>query len=706
MGTSPRVRPAKMTDILRTAFGFKEGSHITIAKTKVEVAHAARITLNDVTPAEFGGGAEPDDNCWTYRAAGLLIDVEALAIGITIEVSKKKGLKKRFFIDHVESKVQPGVPALFFIDDNTQIIISEPSQHVEQSASNAEGDLLQLDTSGIGGLVEHVKELNRHLDHVLHRSAQAANERCLNKHIVLHGFEGTGKTLLLDCIERHVAATAKVSRLSLCDLAGSPTSKIISKLDRVFEQAAAARSQPCVVLLDDLTDWLAGDNLACVDRLGKALDKVAGSHVLAIATTRAINDLNGRLIGRTRFSKLIELPIPDSAARKAVLAAELGPGAELSVCEVFAEKTHGFTGKDLSLLVEAAFGHLSHRQGSDREEWVQVHARMSLLDGSTNGQADGSVHSQATTEVENTTQHSTSDVAISPSLIGITPSIEDFEFALTKVGPTALRQVFLEKPKVLWSDIGGSDVMKQLFDEIIGWPLKHAEVLKQRDLESQKGVLLYGPPGCSKTLTAQAVATTYDLNFIAVKGAELISMYVGESERAVREVFRKAKLAAPCIVFFDEIDAIGSERDSQKGLHVLTTLLNEMDGFETMKDVLVLAATNKPESLDPALIRAGRFDSHIYVGPPNGDARREILNLCLKSEALGALNMNKLVTTTDGYSGAEIVRLSRAAKTSAVRRQLAGGDGNLTERDFTAALTPKSITEAMLKGYEAFANRS
>ncbi|KAI7123662.1 AAA-domain-containing protein, partial [Hortaea werneckii] len=258
------------------------------------------------------------------------------------------------------------------------------------------------------------------------------------------------------------------------------------------------------------------------------------------------------------------------------------------------------------------------------------------------------------------------------------------------------------------SDIGGSETQKERFDEIIGWPLHHPEMIEQLDLPAQKGVLLYGPPGCSKTMTAQAVAATYKLNFIAVKGAELISMYVGESERAVREVFRKAKQAAPCVIFFDEIDSIGSERESggAKGLNVLTTLLNEMDGFEAMKDVLVLAATNKPEVLDPALLRPGRFDQHVYVGLPNTDARKDILQISLRKVPVATTDFDSLVAATEGYSGAEIVCMCGVAKRAAARRMISGAtEVQIEEQDLkdAIAVTRKGVTEEMLKSYDDFA---
>jgi AAA family ATPase len=301
--------------------------------------------------------------------------------------------------------------------------------------------------------------------------------------------------------------------------------------------------------------------------------------------------------------------------------------------------------------------------------------------------------------------------------------MDEYERALLEVRPTAMKEVFLEKPNVRWSDIGGSGNVKETLDEVVEWPFKHPALMKELNVEPQKGILFYGPPGCSKTLTAKAIATSSGLNFIAVKGAELTSMYVGESERAVREVFRKARAAAPSIIFFDEIDSIASERDSAgtKGLNVLTTLLNEMDGIETLKGVLVLAATNKPEMLDPALLRPGRFDSLIYVAPPNEAARKEIFRIRTRAVPIAEdVDIDILADQTEGFSGAEVVNICSEAARATMRRCVAQGEAitgrvdgrdadenvKVSKEDFDAAMrnAVRRITPEMLESYENWKN--
>lgn len=230
--------------------------------------------------------------------------------------------------------------------------------------------------------------------------------------------------------------------------------------------------------------------------------------------------------------------------------------------------------------------------------------------------------------------------------------------------------------------------------------------MQRLNVKSKKGVLLYGPPGCSKTLTVKALATEAGLNFLAVKGAEILSMYVGESERSLREIFRKARAARPSIIFFDEIDAIAARRSSssQGGVNVLTTLLNEMDGIEELRNVLVIAATNKPDVLDPALMRPGRLDNIFYIGPPDLEARKEILQIWASKSALDPqVDLDKLASLTEGYSGAEMVSICETAGDAALdEEEETGQEQNVKWNHFEYALhqVRRQITDSVLQEYE------
>ncbi|KAK5718574.1 AAA+-type ATPase [Elasticomyces elasticus] len=709
MGNSPKHRPAKMTETLRGAFGISDGAQVTIgrAKSGTKIVLAERVVLTDVTPHDYNTNTKDlEDRKWLVRAMSTLHDCEAVAAGTTFDVKGKKQLKKRFFVDHIEGAGAVG-SALFFCNDDTKISISDGSQAAEiVSASGvANTQLPLLEMSKIGGLVAQVQELNRHLDDVLRRSREEASRSQEPRHVLLHGYEGTGKSMLLKRIRR--SAQGSGCRVFDLELDGT-TAKIQSQISEMFRDAKAAA--PSIVLVDNLGEQIPKDS-KMTRTLMKELDNLAGSNVIVVAATRSINDVSGELLHKGGFRGQIELPIPDTAARREILIAllpELPAADRNALADAVAQKTHGFTGRDLDDLTGDACWIAKYR---DHDDWIQVGARASVLNGTptgtVNSQMDGSVHSQATTEVEQATQ-TVASLAIDHDRL---PTIDDFTQALTGVRPSALRELFFEKPKIQWSDIGGSDAAKQRFDDAIGIPLHHADIVAKRNAAPSTGVLLYGPPGCSKTMTAQAVAATYDLNFIAVKGAELISMYVGESERAVRDIFRKAAQAAPCMIFFDEIDAIGSERESggTKGLNVLTTLLTEMDGFNARQGVYVLAATNKPESLDPALLRPGRFDSLVYVGLPTAEARHEILNIALRGQPapVSAAEITRLTNETEGYSGAEVVGVCQVAKMAAVKREIRGGNVAMAREDFEEGFkqVTKGVGMKMLAGYEAFAAR-
>ncbi|RSH88819.1 AAA+-type ATPase [Saitozyma podzolica] len=243
---------------------------------------------------------------------------------------------------------------------------------------------------------------------------------------------------------------------------------------------------------------------------------------------------------------------------------------------------------------------------------------------------------------------------------------------LPTIRPSAMREVFVETPAVRWQDIGGQEEIKQKLRECVEWPLTHRDTFNRLGVEAPRGVLLYGPPGCSKTMTAKALATESGINFIAVKGPELLNKYVGESERAVREIFRKARAAAPSIVFFDEIDALGSSRsDDMSHNGVLTSLLNEMDGIEELSGVTVVAATNRPDVLDSALMRPGRLDRILFVGAPDLETRKDIFRIRFSTMAVEpGVDVEELAYLAEGCSGAEVASICQDAALTAMNEDL------------------------------------
>lgn len=564
---------------------------------------------------------------------------------------------------------------------------------------------LAITAEGIGGLNKQIELLNKRLSRLIGqiKGKKLPPQVQRNGGILLYGPAGTGKSLLLTRIAQ--APWRKIITVDQSVL-GATMSKNSQALKGIFDEAVA--NQPSLVVMDNI-EAIAGsgqrDSYGSLTTILVAeFDKLKNTQVLVVGATQNPNDVDKSLRTPGRFRYEIEIPIPDMKARIDILKAMHGTSTrEDPIAEAIGERTHGFVGQDLEALYNNALEHAVDRYFEDFDDLSSVHDKLEelSLDNNENG------------------PEATVNTATTDGFANISTTIDEYERAMLEVRPTAMKEVFLEKPNVQWSDIGGSGGVKEVLGEVVEWPLKYPTLMKDLNVEPQKGILFYGPPGCSKTLTAKAIATSSGLNFIAVKGAELTSMYVGESERAVREVFRKARAAAPSIIFFDEIDSIGSERDSAgtKGLNVLTTLLNEMDGIESLRGVLVLAATNKPEVLDPALLRPGRFDSLIYIAPPNEAARREILRIRTRSVPLADdVDIDTLAKETEGYSGAELVNICLEAARATMRRRVATLEGSngcseggvvdeelkISKDDFDGALelAVRRITPEMIKEYE------
>lgn len=284
----------------------------------------------------------------------------------------------------------------------------------------------------------------------------------------------------------------------------------------------------------------------------------------------------------------------------------------------------------------------------------------------------------------------------------------DVTAAMTTIQPSAMREIQLEIPKVHWSDIGGQEEVKLKLKQAVEWPLRHPEAFSRMGIAPPRGILMYGPPGCSKTMIAKALATESGLNFLAVKGPELFSKWVGESERAVREVFRKARAAAPSIVFFDEIDALAIERGSSSGSssvgdRVLAQLLTEIDGVQSLRDVTVVAATNRPDMIDKALMRPGRLDRILYVPLPDLPTRRQIFTIHLNRMPTGStVDVDKLVTATDKYSGAEVSAVCHEAAMFALQEDILSK--KVEQRHFDKALTVVSprISDQLIQFYQNY----
>jgi transitional endoplasmic reticulum ATPase len=456
------------------------------------------------------------------------------------------------------------------------------------------------------------------------------------KGVLLYGPPGCGKTLL-------AKAVASESEANFFSINGP---EIMSKfygesekrLREIFEKAQ--KNAPSIIFVDELDaiapkrEEVTGEvERRVVAQLLALMDGLeTRGNIIVIGATNRVNAIDPALRRPGRFDREIELGVPDKQGRLEILQIHTRgmPLAQDVKLQEFSNITHGYTGADISALCrEAAMKAL-------RRYLPEINLQ--------------------------------EDQQIPPDLLEKMEVIaDDFMLAFREITPTAMREVYIEIPSVHWTDVGGLDKVKQNLIESVEWPIKYPNRFKQVGIEPPKGVLLYGAPGCGKTLLAKAVATEGEMNFISIKGPEIFSKWVGESEKAIREIFRKGRMAAPSVIFIDEVDSIIPRRgagysDSGVTSRVISQLLTEMDGLESLQNVMVIAATNRPDILDPAMLRPGRFDRLIYVPAPDEDSRLEILKIYTKDMPLADdVDLNRLAQETKGYSGADIASLCREA---------------------------------------------
>jgi transitional endoplasmic reticulum ATPase len=552
------------------------------------------------------------------------------------------------------------------ITESTEIkVSSKPVEIVEERIPD-------VTYEDIGGLEEEIKKVREMVELPL-KHPELFERLGIEppKGVLLHGAPGTGKTLLARAVANE--GDANFVLINGPEVVSKFVGEAEKKIRQIFDDAE--KKGPSIIFIDEM-DAIASKReesygeveKRMVAQLLATMDGMKSrGKVVVIGATNRPNAIDPALRRPGRFDREIVIGVPTKQARLSILKIHTRnmPLKDVNL-KRWANKTHGFVGADLAALCKEAAMNVIRRLLPD----------LNLKNGI--------------------------DKKILEKLI---IREKDFEAAMKVVSPSAMREVMVEIPSVSWGDIGGLDDLKQELKEAVEWPLKYGTKFRKLGIRSPKGVLMYGPPGCGKTLLAKAVASESEANFILVKGPELLNKWVGESEKGVREIFKKARMSAPTIVFFDEIDAIASRRGSGEGSKVneriVNTLLTEIDGLEEMNDVLVIAATNRPDILDPALLRPGRFDRILLTSVPDQKAKEEIFKIHTKDMPLARdVNLKKLVEKMDNYVGSDIEGVSREAGMLALRENLNAKE--IKMKHFEEALTKikSSIRQEDIKKYK------
>ncbi|MEM0381667.1 MAG: CDC48 family AAA ATPase [Nitrososphaerota archaeon] len=554
------------------------------------------------------------------------------------------------------------------ITPNTRIVIQ--SRAVQEKSLST-----HVTYEDIGGLEEEIQRIREMIELPL-RFPELFQRLGIDppKGVLLYGPPGCGKTLLAKAVATE--AEANFILINGPEIMNKYYGETEAKLREIFRRAE--EEAPSIIFIDEI-DAIAPKRSEVTGEVEKRvvaqllalMDGLESrGQVIVIGATNRPNALDPALRRPGRFDREIEIGIPDKKGRKEILQIHTRgmPLASDVDLEKLAEMTKGYTGADIAALC--------------REAAMKCIRRiLPSIDFN--------------------------EERISPEILNsLEVTMRDFHEAYREITPTALREVEIETPTIHWEDVGGLTEVKQRLIEAIEWPLKYPDRFERLGIRPPKGILLYGPPGCGKTLLAKAVATEAEANFVTIKGPEIYSKWVGESEKAIREVFRKARQAAPCIIFLDEIETIAPRKDildDSSGVthRVASQLLAEMDGIEELREVVVIGATNRPDLMDPSILRPGRFDRLIYVPPPDDKGRYEVLRIYTRSMPLAPdVDLQKLAAMTEGYSGADLESLCREAAMSALRRDR--DVQQVSWNDFQDALktVKPSVTPTMLKEYE------
>ena len=545
----------------------------------------------------------------------------------------------------------------------------ELTDHVQVQKEYKKIETGRITYEDIGGLDETIQKIREMIEvPIRHPELFKRIGVSAPKGVLLYGPPGTGKTLLARAVAYET--DAQFFTISGPEIMSKFYGQSEENLRKIFDEAK--EKAPAIIFLDEM------DSIApkrgetgeverrVVAQLLALMDGLESrGEIIVMGATNRVNDIDEALRRPGRFDREIEIMVPDVKGRYEVLLIHTrGMPLDSDVdLKLIAEKTHGFVGADIELLAKEA----------------AIFAIRDVLP-----------------EID-------LEKPIPPDVLsGIKIRMSHFIQAMTTIQPSALREVLISTPTETWDDVGGlEDAILQL-KEVVEWPLKYPKLYKRLNSEPPNGILLYGPPGTGKTLIARALAHESEANFISIKGPEILSKWVGESEKAIREMFRKARSTTPCIIFFDEIDAIagvrGRNSQNQTTENVVSQLLTEMDGLEDIKGIIILAATNRPDMLDTALLRSGRFGRHIEISLPNLEARKQILKIHLNKRPLSKnFDLDKIAEKIDGFSGADIKALCQEAILLTIRKAI---DSDIDADDDVSVNQVFLTEEGINKAYE------
>lgn len=646
----------RMDGYLRQNTGVGLGDKIVVRKA--ELKEAKKVVLSPTQPMKYSPGF---DQFVKKKLIG-----RALTKGDTIFI----GVFGTSF-PLVAAVVQPAAFAL--VDENTELLLKE--EPVKEGAATAGAGAISYED--IGGLKDEVQKI-REMVELPMRHPELFERLGIEapKGVLIYGPPGTGKTLL-------AKAVASESEANFIHIGGPElVSKFVGeseeKLRQLFKDAE--ENAPSIIFMDEIDaiapkrEEVTGEvERRMVSQLLTLMDGLkARGKVIVIGATNRPNSIDPALRRPGRFDREIELGVPDRDSRKEILQIHTRAmpidekdNKDGKLIEELANITHGYTGADIQSLAKEAAMKVLRR----------VLPKINL-----------------------------DDDFIPPEILdGLRVTREDFFNALREIHPSALREVFLERPNIHWRDIGGMEQVKKELKETVELPLRNPEVFAKMGIRPVKGILLVGLPGTGKTMFAKAVATETETNFISIKGSDLVHKWVGESAKLTHELFRKARSAAPCIIFIDEIDTVGRARggDNPSVIHedIITGLLVEMDGLTQIKNVLVIGATNRPDILDRALMRPGRFDRVIEIPHPDEPTRTEIFKVHMRNMPLAKdVDVKTMSVQTEGYTGADIENLCREAGMEAIRRITKKADSDkkgIMDALMDAQVTGKDFAQAL-----------